>query len=176
MAATVGAEVVVIGWNTPGFMSSDRVKNALAGIRGRHPNTGFYATPVTALSFPPESFDFMMMHTSITTPIGRAPASGCRGSIRTRSGRRCGARRSGAPWSQSSTMSAPPARSRARMWRRPAASTRPSSAPTLGAPLRARCGERPAPQAVDDRAVSVSGRAIRGQTDRGVYRFSKPGR
>ena len=62
MAAAVGPEGVVIGWNTPGFMSSDRVKNALASIRERHPNAGFYATPVTALSFPPESFDFVMMH------------------------------------------------------------------------------------------------------------------
>ncbi|MDQ4088598.1 MAG: methyltransferase domain-containing protein, partial [Pseudomonadota bacterium] len=62
MAGAVGPEGVVVGWNTPSFMSSERVRNATAGIRERHRNASFYATPVTALSFPPESFDFVMMH------------------------------------------------------------------------------------------------------------------
>ena len=62
MARAVGPEGVVVGWNTPSFMTSDRIKKALAQIREASPNTAFYATPTTAIAFPDESFDFVMMH------------------------------------------------------------------------------------------------------------------
>jgi predicted methyltransferase len=62
MARAVGPKGMVVGWNTPSFMSSERVKAATAKIRQASPNVSFYATPTTALSFPPESYDFVMMH------------------------------------------------------------------------------------------------------------------
>jgi len=62
MARAVGPEGVVVGWNTPGFANSETVRTALAGIRERNANTSFYATPWTALSFPANSYDFVMMH------------------------------------------------------------------------------------------------------------------
>ncbi len=62
MARAVGPEGRVIGWNSPSFMGNERVRTALAAISERSPNATFFSTPVTALSFPPESFDFVMLH------------------------------------------------------------------------------------------------------------------
>ena len=62
MARTVGPEGSVTGWNSPGFARNERIAAALNEIRERAPNTGFYATPTTALSFAPDSYDFVMLH------------------------------------------------------------------------------------------------------------------
>jgi predicted methyltransferase len=62
MARAVGPTGTVVGWNSPGFARSERTMTALAGIRERNRNTAFYATPTNALSFPPASFDFAMLH------------------------------------------------------------------------------------------------------------------
>lgn len=62
MARAVGPEGVVVAWNSPAFMANERVRTALGAIRERNPNVALYSTPVTALSFPPESFDFVMLH------------------------------------------------------------------------------------------------------------------
>ena len=62
MARAVGPQGLVVGWNGEGFMRNERVRTALAALRERSPNTYFYGTPMTALSFAPESFDFVMLH------------------------------------------------------------------------------------------------------------------
>lgn len=62
MARAVGPEGLVVGWNAPNFARNERVVAALAGIRERSPNTAFYSTPTTALSFPSSSFDFALLH------------------------------------------------------------------------------------------------------------------
>jgi predicted methyltransferase len=62
MARAVGPEGLVVGWNGSGFMRSERVRNALAEVRGRNPNFVYFATPTTAIAFPRESFDFVMLH------------------------------------------------------------------------------------------------------------------
>jgi len=62
MARAVGPEGLVVGWNGSGFMRNERVRGALDEVRGRNRNTHFYATPTTALAFPSESFDFVMLH------------------------------------------------------------------------------------------------------------------
>jgi predicted methyltransferase len=62
MARAVGPEGLVVGWNGTGFMRNERVRTALAEVRSRNPNFVYYATPTTALAFPSESFDFVMLH------------------------------------------------------------------------------------------------------------------
>jgi predicted methyltransferase len=62
MARAVGPRGLVVGWNGAGFMRNERVRAALDEIKGRNPNTHFYGTPTTALAFPSESFDFVMLH------------------------------------------------------------------------------------------------------------------
>jgi predicted methyltransferase len=62
IAKAVGPEGRVIGWNGASFMANERVKTALAEIRARRPNAAFYGTPVTALAFPPASFDVALLH------------------------------------------------------------------------------------------------------------------
>ncbi len=62
MARAVGPGGLVVGWNGTGFMANPRVRTALDEVRSRNPNAYFYATPTTALSFPPASFDFAMLH------------------------------------------------------------------------------------------------------------------
>jgi len=62
MARAVGPEGSVTGWNSPGFGRNERVSTALAGIHERSPNTAFYFTPTTALSFAPNAYDFVLLH------------------------------------------------------------------------------------------------------------------
>jgi predicted methyltransferase len=62
MARAVGREGMVVGWNSPSFAANERVRAALSGIHERSPNTMFYSTPTTAISFPAESFDFVLLH------------------------------------------------------------------------------------------------------------------
>ena len=62
MARAVGPTGSVTGWNSPGFGRNERVRTALAGIRERSPNTSFYFTPTTALSFAPNAYDFVLLH------------------------------------------------------------------------------------------------------------------
>lgn len=60
MARAVGPKGVVVGWNTPPFQT--RVKEQTDAVGQRNPNAVFYATPATAIAFPPRSFDFVMLH------------------------------------------------------------------------------------------------------------------
>jgi predicted methyltransferase len=60
MARAVGPEGRVVGWNSSAF--HERVKEPLAKLRARNPNTAFYSTPTTAIAFPDDSFDFAMLH------------------------------------------------------------------------------------------------------------------
>jgi predicted methyltransferase len=62
MARAVGPEGRVVGWNSSPFMANERVRTALADVRSRNSNTAFYGTPATAIAFPPNSFDFAMLH------------------------------------------------------------------------------------------------------------------
>ena len=62
MARAVGPQGHVTGWNSPGFGRNERVAAALAAIRQRSPNTSFYFTPTTAISFPSNAYDFVLLH------------------------------------------------------------------------------------------------------------------
>ena len=62
MARAVGPRGSVTGWNTPGFGTNAEVRAALAGIRERKSNTAFFHTPSTAISFPAEAYDFVLLH------------------------------------------------------------------------------------------------------------------
>ena len=62
MARAVGPRGSVTGTNAPNFMGNERIRNALNGIRERNRNAVFYALPVSAISFPRESFDFVLLH------------------------------------------------------------------------------------------------------------------
>lgn len=62
MARAVGPRGAVTGWNSASFGRNERIVAALAGIRQRSPNTAFYSTPNTALSFAPNSYDFVLLH------------------------------------------------------------------------------------------------------------------
>jgi len=62
MAGAVGAHGAVFGTNPPHFMGNERIRAALAGVRGRSANAAFYAMPVASPAFPPDSFDFVMLH------------------------------------------------------------------------------------------------------------------
>jgi predicted methyltransferase len=62
IARAVGSDGLVVGWNGTGFMRNERVRTALDEVRSRNRNFVYYATPTTALAFPRESFDFVMLH------------------------------------------------------------------------------------------------------------------
>ena len=61
-ARAVGPEGLVVGWNGAAFNRNERTRQALDEIRARNPNFIYYATPNTAIAFPRESFDFVMLH------------------------------------------------------------------------------------------------------------------
>lgn len=62
MARAVGPDGGVVGTNPPPFMGNERIRAALGGIRERAPNAAFYAMPVASPAFPPDSYDFVMLH------------------------------------------------------------------------------------------------------------------
>jgi len=62
IARAVGPEGHVTGWNPPGAAGNAQVREALEGIAARRANATFVSSPVTDLSFPAESFDFVLLH------------------------------------------------------------------------------------------------------------------
>ncbi|HEX9945949.1 MAG TPA: methyltransferase domain-containing protein [Allosphingosinicella sp.] len=62
MARAVGPKGHVVGWNSASFGRNEKVVSALKDVRRRNPNTAFYSSPSTAISFAPNSFDFALLH------------------------------------------------------------------------------------------------------------------
>ena len=62
MARAVGPQGLVLGWNSSGFSQREAVKTAMAEMRKRNANFGYFATPTTAIAFPKDGFDFAMLH------------------------------------------------------------------------------------------------------------------
>ena len=62
IARAVGPQGHVIAWNSPFFAANDQIRPATEGVHQRSSNAIFLATPVTALPFAPQSFDFVLMH------------------------------------------------------------------------------------------------------------------
>ncbi|MGE0179350.1 MAG: class I SAM-dependent methyltransferase [Sphingomonas sp.] len=62
MARAVGPTGSVSGWNSSYFAGRPQVRDAVAAIRQRQPNTAFFSSPTTALSFPDSAYDFVLLH------------------------------------------------------------------------------------------------------------------
>ena len=62
MARAVGPTGSVTGWNSAFFASRPQIRDAVAAIRQRSPNTAFFSSPTTALSFPDNTYDFVLLH------------------------------------------------------------------------------------------------------------------
>ena len=62
IARAVGPEGRVTGWNPPGMAANAEVARSLERISERSPNATFVSSPVTTLSFPAASFDFVILH------------------------------------------------------------------------------------------------------------------
>jgi predicted methyltransferase len=62
MARAVGPKGFVVAWNPPGFAASDRVKTAWAGIRTRNRNVSAFVMPLPEIALAPASYDFAMLH------------------------------------------------------------------------------------------------------------------
>jgi predicted methyltransferase len=62
MARAVGPNGLVVGWNGAAFNGNERVRTALDEVKRRNRNFVYFATPTTAIAFPRESFDFVMLH------------------------------------------------------------------------------------------------------------------
>ena len=61
MAHAVGPKGGVLGWDPVGFVNDD-AKKGFAEIKARVPNAGFMYTPASGLSLPSSTFDFAMIH------------------------------------------------------------------------------------------------------------------
>jgi predicted methyltransferase len=62
IARAVGPEGRVTGWNPAGMASNEEVNAAFQRLSARSPNFSYVTSPVTELSFPAESFDFVLFH------------------------------------------------------------------------------------------------------------------
>lgn len=62
MARAVGPQGYVVAWNPPSLVSNERARTTLTELRQRNPNVALVSSPVTALSFPAEAYDFAMLH------------------------------------------------------------------------------------------------------------------
>lgn len=76
IAHAVGPGGLVVGWNPPAFAARDAVRASLARIHGAAPNAHFQATATTALSFPPESFDLVLLHLAYHDAYWESPDFG----------------------------------------------------------------------------------------------------
>ena len=61
-ARAVGPKGHVVGWNPAGLARNERVAAALKDVKARNPNAAFYSSPVTAIALAPNSFDFALLH------------------------------------------------------------------------------------------------------------------
>lgn len=61
IAAAVGARGSVTGWNPSQFMDDD-TRQGLAAIHQRHPNASFVDSAAPAITLPANRFDFAMIH------------------------------------------------------------------------------------------------------------------
>jgi predicted methyltransferase len=61
MARAVGPQGGVLAWDPINFVN-DKAKAAWTALKQREPNVGFFATPATSLSLPANTFDFVMIH------------------------------------------------------------------------------------------------------------------
>lgn len=62
IADAVGPDGAVVGWNGPAFAARPNVARALGRIRERYPATTFYATPTTSMALPRGRFDLVLLH------------------------------------------------------------------------------------------------------------------
>lgn len=61
MGRAVGPTGGVFAWDPANFVN-DKARAAWTALKQRQTNVGFVATPATALSLPPNAFDFAMIH------------------------------------------------------------------------------------------------------------------
>ena len=62
MARAVGPKGAVVAWNPPGIAADDKAKAAWAGVRARVKNASAFAMPLPSLALAPASFDFALLH------------------------------------------------------------------------------------------------------------------
>ncbi len=62
MARAVGPKGAVVAWNPPGIAANEQAKTAWAGLRSRVKNASSFAVPLPNLALAPASFDFALLH------------------------------------------------------------------------------------------------------------------
>jgi predicted methyltransferase len=62
MARAVGPKGVVVAWNPPSLVANDKAKAAWADLRARAKNVAAFAVPLPNLALAPASFDFALLH------------------------------------------------------------------------------------------------------------------
>jgi len=62
LADAVGPSGSVVGWSGPAFARRPNVATALARIREHYPTVTFYFTPTTSMALPREAFDLVLLH------------------------------------------------------------------------------------------------------------------
>lgn len=61
MADAVGPKGSVVGWNPDGF-TDDKMRAGWEGLKGQEPNASFLVSQADAIALPADSFDFVMFH------------------------------------------------------------------------------------------------------------------
>jgi predicted methyltransferase len=61
MARAVGPRGLALGWDPANFMN-DKNRAAWAELKARAPNSGLLVTPADALALPTDAFDFVLLH------------------------------------------------------------------------------------------------------------------
>ena len=61
MARAVGPRGLALGWDPANFMN-DKNRAAWAELKSRAPNSGLLVTPADALALPTDAFDFVLLH------------------------------------------------------------------------------------------------------------------
>lgn len=177
MARAVGPAGSVTGWNTPFFAGRPQVRDSLAAIRQRQSNTAFIASPNTAISFPADTYDFVLLHLVYhDTYWESAQFSLPRIDPNTVTAALFRATRPGGIVAVIDHVAAPGRETRAEVeaTHRILPETIRADFERAGFVFDGESDLLRNPQ--DDRSVNVFNPAIRGRTDRVMYRFRRPAR
>ena len=177
MARAVGPTGSVTGWNSPFFAGRPQVRDALAAIRQRQPNTAFFSSPTTALSFPADTYDFVLLHLVYHDAYWESAQFNLpRIDPNTLTAALFRATRPGGIVAVIDHVAAPGRDTRAEVeaTHRILPATVRADFERAGFVFDGESAMLANPQ--DDRSVNVFNPSIRGRTDRFVYRFRRPAR
>ena len=175
LADAVARDGQVVGWSGPAFAARANVRQAYARIRARFPRTMFYATPTTSMALPRGRFDLVLLHLFYHDFYWESAEFGlARVEPRSVVAELYAATKPGGTVVVVDHVAAPGRDTRAEVDATHRIDPAVVRADFEAAGFRFDASSDALRRAHDDRSLRVFNQAIRGKTDRFMFRFRKP--